>query len=112
MSMVLVSSVGAGLVAVAVAGWWVHRRWERHLDRSRRVRKSAERERADDLRDCLLAHQSLVPDRTATGFESPAGEGEPPSAASSPQRRGAEERWQRAYSKFDPDLPPARGSGS
>lgn len=111
MSMVLVSSVGTGLVAVAVAGWWVHRLWERHVDRSRRVRKSAERERADDLRDCLLAHQSMVPDRSKGDPLQSAGGREPFGAETSPERRRAAERWRRAYSTFDPDLPADPGAG-
>jgi hypothetical protein len=112
MSMALVSSLGTGLVVVAVAGWWIRRLWNHHVDRSLRVRKSAERERANDLRDCRLAHESLLPDRSEVDPVLPSRGPGPFGAEASPERRRAEERWRRAHSVFDPDLPAERGAGS
>ena len=96
---------GAVLVLVAVALWWLRRMRHRHVDRSRKVRQSAERERADDLRDCLVAHQSMVPDRSTGAPDDTSGDPENPDAESSPERRRREERWRRAQSALDPELP-------
>jgi hypothetical protein len=112
MKMALVSSVGTGLIVLAVALWWIRRLWNHHLDRSLRVRKSAERERADDLRDCRLAHESLLPGLSEGDPARASGGPRPFGADASPERRGAEERWRRAHSVFDPDLPAPRDSGS
>ncbi len=105
MSMTQVYVFGAALVLVVLALWWLRRMRHRHVDRSQKVRLSAERERADDLRDCLVAHQSMVPDRTAGAADDTSGDPENPDAQLSPEQRKREERWRRAQSALDPELP-------
>jgi hypothetical protein len=111
MSTSLVAFVGTCLVLLALAGWWARSLWSRSANRRNRALRAAERQKADDLRDCRLAHESLSPDRSAAGTEdSPRGPGAS-GAETSQGRRRAEERWQRAYataSRLDPELPAGR----
>jgi hypothetical protein len=103
--MATVYFLGTVLVLVALAGWWIRRLMQRHDDHSRKRRQSAERERADDLRDCLAAHQSMVPDLSMGAPDDPSRDPEASGAESSPDRRRREERWRRAQSALDPELP-------
>jgi ABC-type nickel/cobalt efflux system permease component RcnA len=108
MSMSWVGFFGTVLALLAFAAWWVRREWKQSAGRRQRARKSAERQKADDLRDCRVAHQSLVPDRSERDADA-SGD------ASVPGRRRAEERWKHAYStasRLDPELPAKRGEGS
>lgn len=102
---------GTGFGVLAVAGWWMRREWQRSADRKQRARHAAERTKAADLRDCRVAHESLVADPAEREAGDPAAAG----ASPEPGRRRAEQRWQHAYStasKLDPDLPVRQGGGS
>jgi len=87
--------------------------WIRSAGRQQKARRLAEREKANDLRDCRVAHESLVrdPAERASGASS---SGPEASGDAASERSRAQERWHGAYStssKLDPDLPADRRQG-